>query len=574
MVEKEILNVEGLCKTYKLEEIGKEVVALDDVSFKLDKGEVLGIIGKSGAGKTTLLRMLRGYERFDAGRIELDGVSVEHDSPYSEFRKLQKKTAFHLQRSFALWNQSVVNNIILRLRAAQTGLEELPQYEDEYEELKEQALEILDLVGLREKYKYFYPILSGGEKQKVLLARQLAKSPSLLLLDEPSTMSDPISREELLDSVKRVNEATGISILLVSHMPEVHRALSDRLIWIDKGRIIDDGGVEEIIGKFMSQLEPMEPLQPVKNPRDIMIELNDVWKKYVIYTSNTLIKTIEMPGLNLKIPRGEILGIIGPSAMGKTVLMRMLAGVEQPDKGQVLYRIGTVDFANIAALGSKRAMEARTKLGILHQEFTLPPYQLVQDAFAQKLGIKKLEMVRQAMKRAEEQGISNVTFDALLRIADMPELEAKQKLEDLGLSMEVFESLFPKFPPAETFEAARPYLKALNLPEEIFARHNAEASAGERVRLAIAILMSAQPEVLLLDEPFGDLDPISMRKIANSIKKLNYEFNTTILVVSHQLEVIRELAHEAIMIDEGEIVMRGDPDEVCDAFIALGKPEQ
>lgn len=107
--------------------------------------------------------MLRGYERFDAGRIELDGVSVEHDSPYSEFKKLQKKTAFHLQRSFALWNQSVVNNVILRLRAAQTGLEELPQYEDEYEELKEQALEILDLVGLREKYKYFYPILSGGE---------------------------------------------------------------------------------------------------------------------------------------------------------------------------------------------------------------------------------------------------------------------------------------------------------------------------------------------------------------------------------------------------------------------------
>ena len=574
MVEKEILNVEGLCKTYKLEEIGKEVVALDDVSFKLDKGEVLGIIGKSGAGKTTLLRMLRGYERFDAGRIELDGVSVEHDSPYSEFKKLQKKTAFHLQRSFALWNQSVVNNVILRLRAAQTGLEELPQYEDEYEELKEQALEILDLVGLREKYKYFYPILSGGEKQKVLLARQLAKSPSLLLLDEPSTMSDPISREELLDSVKRVNEATGISILLVSHMPEVHRALSDRLIWIDKGRIIDDGGVEEIIGKFMSQLEPMEPLQPIKNPRDTIIELNGVWKKYVIYTSNTLIKTIEMPELNLKIPRGEILGIIGPSAMGKTVLMRMLAGVEQPDKGQVLYRIGTVDFANIAALGSKRAMEARTKLGILHQEFTLPPYQLVQDAFAQKLGIKKLEMVRQAMKRAEEQGISNVTLDALLRIADMPELEAKQKLEDLGLSIEIFESLFPKFPLTETFEAARPYLKALDLPEEIFERHNAEASAGERVRLAIAILMSAKPEVLLLDEPFGDLDPISMRKIANSIKKLNYEFNTTILVVSHQLEVIRELTHEAIMIDEGEIVMRGDPDEVCDAFIALGKPEQ
>ncbi|MCW7071679.1 MAG: ATP-binding cassette domain-containing protein [Methanophagales archaeon] len=576
----EVVSVEGLCKRYKLPKIGKEVVALDKVSFKIGKGEVLGVIGKSGAGKTTLLRMLRGYEKFDEGVIKMGGgnggteIKVVPDSPYSEFRKLQKMTAFHLQRSFALWNLSVVNNIIMRLRAVQTGAEEVPQIEDEYEELKEQAMEILDLVGLREKYNYFYPILSGGEKQRVLLARQLAKSPSVLLLDEPSTMSDPLSREEMLESVKRVKERTEVSVLVVSHMPEVHRYLSDRLIWMEGGRIIEDGGVEEIIGKFLAELEPVKPLTPVRDKRDTMIEINRVWKKYVIYTSNTLIKTIEMPNLNLKIPRGDILGVIGPSAMGKTVLMRMLAGIEQPDKGFVLYRIGTVDFANIAAIGSRRAMEARSRLGVLHQEFTLPPFQLVQDAFAQKLGIKKLEMVRQAMARAKEHGISDVTLDALLRIADMPELEAKEKLEELGVSIEIFDELFPKFPPSEAFKAAKPFLKALDLPKEIFERHNSEASAGEHVRLAIAILMAANSEVLLLDEPFGDLDPISMRKVANSIKELNREFNTTILVVSHQLDVVRELTHEAIMIDEGEIVMRGDPNEVCDAFIALGKPEE
>ncbi len=570
----ETLRVEGLSKTYKLPEIGKEVVALDNVSFKIEKGETLGVIGKSGAGKTTLLRMLRGYEMFNAGSIEIDGVEVTADSPYSEFRTLRKKTAYHLQRSFALWNQSVLNNIILRLRAIQTGFEEIPQIEDEYEELKEQALDILDLVDLREKHKYFYPILSGGEKQRVLLARQLAKSPSLLLLDEPGTMSDPISREELLDSVKRINDATDISVLVVSHMPEVHKHLSDRLIWMKKGKIIDDGGVDEITDKFLAQLDPVKPLAPIKDKKDIMIDIHGVWKKYVIYTSNTLIKTIEMPNINLKIPRGDLLGIIGPSAMGKTVLMRLLAGLEQPDKGWVLYRIGTVDFANIGALGSSRTMEARSKLGILHQEFTLPPYQLVQDTFAQKLGIKKFEMVRQAVDKAKEQGVSTVTLDALLRIADMPELEARQRLEELDLSMDMFEELFPKFPASETFKAAKPYLDALDLPEEIFRRHNSETSAGEHVRLAIATLMAAEPEVLLLDEPFGDLDPISMRKIANSIKELNRKFNTTILVVSHQLDIVRELVHEAIMIDEGEIVMRGDPNEVCDAFIALGKPEQ
>ncbi len=570
----ETLRVEGLCKRYKLPEIDKEVVALDNVSFKIDNGETLGIIGKSGAGKTTLLRMLRGYERFDAGSIEIEGFKVTPDSPFSDFRTLRRKTAYHLQRSFALWNQSVLNNIILRLRGIQKGSEEIPQIEDEYDELKDEALEILDLVGLREKYKYFYPILSGGEKQRVLLARQLAKSPPLLLLDEPGTMSDQISRKELLDSIKAINEKTGISTLVVSHMPEVHKYLSDRLIWMDKSRIIDEGGVEAITGKFLAQLEPVKPLSPIKNKKDIMIDIYGLWKKYVLYTSNTLIRTIEMPDINLKIPRGEMLGIIGPSAMGKTVLMRLLAGLEQPDKGWVLYKIGTVDFANISTLGSRRAIEARSKLGVLHQEFTLPPYQLVQDTFAQKLGIKKLEMVRQAMDTAKEHDVSDVTLDALLRIADMPELEAKEKLEDLGLSMDMFQELFPKFPASETFKAAKPYFDALDLSEDLFRRHNAEASAGEHVRLAIAGLMATNPEVLLLDEPFGDLDPISIRKIANSIKELNRRFNTTILVVSHQLDVVRELVHEAIMIDEGEIVMRGDPNEVCDAFIALGKPER
>ncbi|MFV9677911.1 MAG: ATP-binding cassette domain-containing protein, partial [Methanosarcinales archaeon] len=311
----ETLRVDGLCKKYKLPEIGIDVVALDNVSFNIEKGETLGIIGKSGAGKTTLLRMLRGYEKFDAGSVELDGVKLTAESPLTDFQILRKKTAIHLQRSFALWNQSVVNNIILRLRAMQTGYEEIPQTEDEYEALKEEALEILDLVGMREKYKYFYPILSGGEKQKVLLARQLAKSPSLLLLDEPGTMSDPISRKELLDSIKRINDVKGISVLVISHMSEVHKHLSDRLILMDKGKIIDEGGVDEITDKFLAQREPAKPLTPIKNKKDIMIDINGVWKKYVIYTSNTLIRTIEMPDINLKIPRGDIMGIIGPSAM-------------------------------------------------------------------------------------------------------------------------------------------------------------------------------------------------------------------------------------------------------------------
>ena len=560
------LQVQGLCKRYELSKIGKELVALDDVSFKIEEGETLGIIGRSGAGKTTLLRMLRGYEKFNEGVVEIDGVRVTPDSPWSEYRMLRQKTAFHLQRSFALYNISVIDNVIKKLRAKQTGLEEVPEIEDEYDELKEEAFKILDLVGLRDKWNHLYTILSGGDKQRVLLARQLAKEPSLLLLDEPGTMSDPLTREYLLDTVKRIKERSNISILLISHMPEVHRYLCDRLLMMDKGKVVEEGDTETVIKHFLAPIEPVKPLAPIKDEKNAVVWIDGAWKKYDMVTHHTLIRTIEMQDINIKIPRGEILGIIGPSAMGKTVLMRLLGGFEKPDRGHILIRIGTVDFANIAEYG-KRSIEARSKLGIIHQEFALPPYQLVQDLFARKIGLKKLEMIKQAMAKANEFGISDVTMDVLLRLADLPEEEAKGRLRELGLDIDVLDDLFPKLPVREAFKAAEPYLKAVNLPEDIFTRYISETSVGEEIRLAIATLMASNCEILLLDEPFGDIDPISLRVVTNSLKELNREFDTTMLVVSHQLDVIRELTHEAILIDEGVVAMRDKPDEVCDAFI-------
>ena len=561
-----LMRVRGICKRYELSNIDKEVVALDNVSFDIERGETLGIIGRSGAGKTTLLRMLRGYERFDDGFIELDDVKVTPDSSYEKFRMLRNKTAFHFQRSFALYNISVIDNVIKRLRAKQTGLEEVPQLEDEYEELKEEAFKILDLVGLRDKWNHLFTILSGGDKQRVLLARQLAKEPSLLLLDEPGTMSDPLTRNSLLDSLKRVKERSDVSMLLVSHMPDVHRVLCDRLLMLDNGRIVESGDTERVIDKFLEPLEPVKPLAPLKDDKHTMVWIDSVWKKYDMVTSHTLIRTIEMQDLNIKIPKGDIVGIVGPSAMGKTVLMRLLGGFESPDRGHILIRIGTVDFANISEYG-RRSIEARSKLGIIHQEFALPPHQLVQDLFAQQMGLKKFELVKQAMERAKEFGISDVTLDVLLRLADMPEEEARGRLKELELDLNVLDALFPRLPAVEALKAAKPYLKAVNLPEEILMRYISETSMGEEIRLAIASLLASNCEILLLDEPFGDIDPISMRIVTNSLKDLNREFDTTILVVSHQLDVIRELAHEAILIDEGKVVMRGDPDEVCDAFV-------
>ncbi|MHC1635136.1 MAG: ATP-binding cassette domain-containing protein [Candidatus Methanospirareceae archaeon] len=563
-----ILEVQNLTKKYKIERVDKELTALEDVSFSVEKGEIVGIIGKSGAGKTTLLRILRGVEEFDAGRVRVEDVIVEPGSPKSNLSALQKKTAIHLQRSFALWPESILNNITRRLMKEETGFEQLPRdpYSERYKRIYKKAIEILDIVGLTEKKHYYYNILSGGEKQCVLLARQIAANPSVLLLDEPATMIDPKGRDKMLNAVKRINERMGTTVLFVSHMPEIHRKMADRVIWIDRGRKVKEGEPEEIIEEFMSEMEP--PLE-LTTPKDVdKIRISNLWKRYRIYSDNQYAETIRMKNLNFSIKEGEILAIIGPCAAGKTVLIRLLSGIEPAQLGSVLYRVDGDKWTDICEYGED-AIKARLKISVLHQEFSLTYYESVARLFEFKLGLKSLDTFLEAKRRAAEMGIDTKKLDFLYRIADLPEEEAKEALKEIGLDMRILRELFPSLSGEEVRRRARPILEMVNLPISILDRYVYELSIGEQIRVALALKMTENPEVLLLDEPFGDLDPISLRKCINAVKSINRR-GVTVILVSHQLEAVKEIAHRAILIHRGDIKMIGDPEEVCKEFIEKG----
>jgi methyl coenzyme M reductase system subunit A2 len=561
----DIIQVEGLTKKYRIKNTNDTVVGLDNVSFTMKEGEILGVLGKSGAGKSTLLRILRGVEDFDEGKVTIDGITLTPDSPRSEFSKIQRKTAIHLQRSFALWGQSILHNVMRKICAAEKGVEDLPEHgTPDYEHIKTEAMKIIELVGLKEKYKYYYNILSGGEKQRVLLARQLAFNPRILLLDEPATMSDPLTRKDLMDTIKRIHQKLGLSIVLVSHMPEVHEYLADRLIMLENGRIVKEGATQDVLKYFTQQITDPIPLEPVPPSTEKILRLKNVWKKYRLLTSGELIQTIEMKNINFSIPKGVIMAMIGPSAKGKTVLIRLLSGLERPDEGEVLVNVGT-EWVDIAKYGRKSII-ARQKISVMHQEFSLMHNETLLEQFAYHLGLKSIETVNNALERAKELGITDLKLDVLYRLADLPEDEAKATLKKMGLSHDILFEIFPRFPESETRNIAKPILNALNLPETILDRHPYEISCGEQVRAALAIHMVSKPEILLLDEPFGDLDPISLRTVLNSIKKLNKEFGTTILVVSHQLDAVEEIAHEAVFIEAG-ITRWGEPREVCEVFL-------
>ena len=206
-------------------------------------------------------------------------------------------------------------------------------------------------------------------------------------------------------------------------------------------------------------------------------------------------------------------------------------------------------------------------MGFMHQEFALVHYARLRDQIAGRLGVKGINVVDDAKKKAEELGISDLALDVLYQLTDLPENEAKQRLEQIGLSSDVLDTLFPSFPETKVKEYAEPIFKALDLPLDILNRKSYELSGGQKVRATLALVLASKPKVLILDEPFGDLDPITLRMVANSLKRINQEFNTTIIMVSHHIDFIEELSTRAIRMDNGKLIGDGNPEKECDEFI-------
>lgn len=556
-----MIKVENLSKTYKIEN-GEEIEALTDINLNVKQGEIVGIIGMSGSGKSTLLRILRGVEPFDAGKIILDGIEVSPDSSPYYFSKLKKATAIHLQRSFGLWGETALQNVVRKLSGTKYGDESLQDTNAAMDEFGERAKEILGIVGLGHKIDHFAPVLSGGEKQRLIMARQLAKQPKVLLLDEPATMSCPKTKQEILDAIKNINKELGVTIVLVSHLPEVHRYLSDRLILMENGKIVDEGSPDKIIDEFEKPMEPIEPLAGPENIGDPVIKVNDLNKRFFLIKGGN---TLQIEDITFDIKKGEIVSLIGPSGAGKTVLLRMVAGLDAQDSGSIFFKLND-EWVDMQDLGLKR-MDIRRKMGFMHQEFALTHYATIKDQIASRLGVKDEYVVSMARKKAEELGISDKILDVLYQLTDLPEHEAKVRLEKIGLNSDILNMLFPKFPDTEVKKYAEPVFEALDLPLDILDRCSYELSGGQKVRATLALVLTSNPEVLILDEPFGDLDPITLRTVSNSLKRINKKFNTTILMVSHHVDFVREVTTRALMIEDGKLVADGDPQKLCDQFV-------
>lgn len=263
--DKTIISFENLSKRY--EKKGQIFVALDNVTFKVNKGDVYGLIGFSGAGKSTLLRMVNALETPTEGKVFVKGVDLT-SLKESKLREIRKDIGMIFQEFNLLETKTVFDNITIPL---------VLRHENK-QKIKARVEELLKFVGLEDKAKALPGELSGGQKQRVGIARALATEPEILLCDEATSALDPDTTESILNLLARVNKELNVTILFVTHTIRVVQKLCNKVAILEHGKLVENGSVIDIFSKPKSTIAKrfVETVIPSKIPESIVAEL----KKY------------------------------------------------------------------------------------------------------------------------------------------------------------------------------------------------------------------------------------------------------------------------------------------------------
>lgn len=516
-----LITVENLCMDFD----GKRV--LHNISFEIGEGEVLGIIGRSGAGKTVLMHLMRGVEQPPtSGKIiyhvavcngcsflgvgSLSGqacptcgsplvardIDLWNEPDESLRRRLMQHTAIMFQRTFALYgNDRVIENVLHALDDI-----DYPQ-----EKAINRAADLLDQVRLSHRMMHIARDLSGGEKQRVVLARQLAKEPFLLFADEPTGTLDPetahLVHSMLIDAAKQ----NHMAMVVTSHFSQTITEVVDRAMLLTDGKIVALGSPEEVIRTFMTGLSDTEQFEIPAFGGDIMIA-RDVYKRY-ISVDRGVVRAVN--GVSFDVKEKEIFGIIGKSGAGKTTLSRIIAGIIEPTTGEMIIRIGD-DAVDMTKPGIENRGRAKGYIGLLHQEYDLYPHRTVLDNLTDAIGLEFPKEL--AMRKAI----------ITLRMAGFTETKSKEILE--------------------------------RLPGQL--------SDGERHRVALAQVLIREPRIVILDEPTGTMDPLTKVDVKHSIMHARDEMEETFIVVSHDMDFVRDICDRLALMRGGKIVQIGKTAEV------------
>ena len=529
-----IISLQDVTFTYE-----GDVVVLRHLNLTAHKGEFVVVLGANGAGKSTLCYLLSGIVPHIYGGRRLGQVSVAGLDPWDEPLYVTS------QRCGVLMQDPEVQLFMPTLKAELAfGPANLGMPRDEIIRRSEAALALVRLEGLEEHNPRD---LSGGQKQRAALAAVLTMNPQVLVLDEPTSQLDPLGRWEVVEAIERLKQKGDLTIVMTTHETEEILRLADQVLVLERGETVLQGAPAEVF----AQAERLEEAG-VKTPALILVQSRLLERETgrlgeervnltipevanqareaveagrlavhpdalsrprsiapdapVILEARNL--TVEYPGpprvvalrdVNVQVRQGEFVGIVGQNGSGKTTLVKCFVGLLRPRKGEVLFKGESTRKLSIG--------EMARRVGMVLQN---PDYQLFTASCRDEIRF----------------GLRNV---------GVPSEEIEQRVEEalqlVGLSEEA--ELFPF-----------------------------RLSFGDRRKLAVAATMALDPEVLIMDEPTTAQDHRGRYQLAELARRFHEEKQGTVLMITHDVDLIARYAHRLIVLYEGQVLLDGPTAEV------------
>lgn len=526
MTKRPLLTVDNLA--IEFETAHGPVSALQGVSFSVSQGEVLGIVGESGSGKTvacrSLMRLLPGNARIVSGCIEFEGRDMLALDDL-ELRRLRG------ERIAMIFQNPSTHLDPLMTVGRQVG-EALQVHQGVCaSEARRQSIKLLADMRIPEperRVDAYAHELSGGMRQRVMIAAALACRPTLLLADEPTTALDVTVQAQILDLLKQIRRERGLSIVLVSHDLGVVSQMCDRVVVMKDGRVVESGLVGDIIERprmdytrrlIASQPALMSPASSSTHTGDPILSLDKLSVHFPQSRSMAAILTGRprqlvraVDGVSLTLARGETLGIVGESGSGKSTIARAIVGLVPANSGSIVFA-----GESISNLKSTERVRFQRSVQMVFQD----PFTSLNPAFT----------IAQTLAEP-------LRHHRLCQPADIP-----ARVADL--------------------------MHKVELSEELLGRRSGQLSGGQRQRVGIARALALEPQLIIADEVTSALDVTIQAQILSLFKKLRESMNLSIILISHDLAVVRHLCERVAVMRQGRLVEYGT---TSDIFAAPREP--
>lgn len=503
-----VLSVEGL--RVSIDNGDRPVEVLSDVSFELERSTTLGLTGPSGAGKTsvalTILGLLPGGQSsIVAGSIRLSGRELTGLSE-SEYRKIRGRRIgmiFQDPRTALTPVHRVGRLVGETLRA---------HFNWPSERVRDRTRELLREVGFSdpERVANAFPLeLSGGMQQRVAIALALAADPAVLIADEPTSALDAIATAEILDLLRRLREEREISVLLISHEPEVVARMADRTVRIENGRMgrravtTDPAAGASTKAQRSTRTKVPAPPHPGLPSAAPTLEVRDLTAGYLDRSAEPVVT-----GVGFSIAAGEILGMVGQSGSGKTTVARCVLRLMTPSEGEI--RLSGTDIATL-------------------DERQLRPFRPLVSAVFQNPGSSLNPRHR------------------IGRIVEAPLIGSGVRER------------------SERRARVAWALDAVDLAPDLAERRPGELSGGQQQRAALARALVSEPRVLVCDEPFTALDLPLRDRLVELLVEIQERRGLACLFIAHDLDVIARIAHRVAVMKDGRIIESGPTRKVIDS---------